>query len=50
MTIVAELKALIEARGGDASGVNTIAEAVKVLTSLETNSNTGNEEELDQNA
>lgn len=37
MTIVAELKALIEARGGDASGVNTIAEAVKVLASLEAN-------------
>lgn len=43
MTIVAELKALIEARGGDASGVNTIAEAVKVLASLETN-NEENEE------
>ena len=35
MTIVAELKALIEAKGGDASGVDTIAQAVKVLTSLE---------------
>ncbi len=44
MTIVAELKALIEARGGDASGVNTIAEAVKVLASLETNGNTENED------
>ena len=35
MTIVDELKAMIEARDGDATGVHTISEAVKVLTELE---------------
>lgn len=35
MTIVDELKAMIEARGGESSGVHTISEAVKVLTELE---------------
>ena len=36
MTIVQELRALIKKRGGDPTGVMTIAQAVKVLTSLET--------------
>jgi len=35
MTIVDELKAMIEARGGEADGVHTISEAVRVLTELE---------------
>lgn len=35
MTIAEELKALIVKRGGSAAGVQTIAQAVRVLTSLE---------------
>lgn len=37
MSIVDELKKLIIARGGDTAGVMTIADAVKVLVSLEEN-------------
>lgn len=35
MSIVDELKKLIIARGGSVEGVQTIAEAVRVLTELE---------------
>lgn len=35
MSIVDELKELIKARGGSTVGIQTIAEAVKVLTELE---------------
>lgn len=35
MSIVDELKKLIIARGGSTAGVQTIADAVKVLTELE---------------
>ena len=35
MTIVEELKKLIAKRGGSTSGIQTIAEAVKVLTKIE---------------
>ena len=35
MTIVDELKALIVAKGGSAAGIQTIAEAVRVLVALE---------------
>lgn len=37
MTILDELKKLITTKGGDAVGIHTIAEAVKVLTGLESN-------------
>lgn len=37
MSIVDELKKLILARGGDVAGVQTIADAVRVLTELEEN-------------
>ena len=35
MTIVDELKKLIIARGGSVAGVQTIADAVRVLTAIE---------------
>ena len=35
MTIVDELKALILKRGGEVTNVQTISDAVKVITSLE---------------
>ena len=38
MSIVDELKKLIIARGGETAGVQTITDAVRVLTSLEENS------------
>lgn len=41
MTIVDELKALIEKRGGETVGIQTIAQAIKVLTSLEEESENG---------
>jgi len=37
MSIVDELKKLILARGGDVAGIQTIADAVRVLTEMEEN-------------
>ena len=39
MSIVDELKKLIIARGGSVAGVQTIADAVRVLTALEEQNN-----------
>ena len=45
MSIVDELKKLIIARGGSVAGVQTIADAVRVLTAIEEeNNDNGNEE------
>ena len=44
MSIVDELKKLIIARGGSVAGVQTIADAVRVLTAIEEENNSGNDE------
>lgn len=49
MTIVDELKKLIVARGGETAGVHTIADAVKVLTAIETENAEGADEGGDDN-
>ena len=40
MSIVDELKKLIIARGGSVAGIQTIAEAVRVLVNMESEENT----------
>lgn len=45
MSIVDELKKLIIARGGSVAGVQTIAEAVRVLVNMESEDNTETEPE-----
>lgn len=43
MSIVDELKKLIIARGGSVAGVQTIADAVRVLTAIEEENNSDEE-------
>ena len=45
MTIVDELKKLITARGGSTAGVQTIAEAVRVLAALEAEEESGDNDD-----
>ena len=45
MSIVDELKKLIIARGGSVAGVQTIADAVRVLTDLEEQNNEPEEQD-----
>lgn len=45
MSIVDELKKLIIARGGSVAGVQTIADAVRVLTELEEQNNESEEQD-----
>lgn len=45
MSIVDELKKLIIARGGSVAGVQTIADAVRVLTAIEEENNDNSNEE-----
>ena len=47
MTIVQELKKLIEVRGGSTAGIDTIAKAVAALTAIE-EENAENEESDDE--
>lgn len=48
MSIVDELKKLILARGGSTAGVQTIAQACKILTALQVAANEAAEEQEEQ--